>query len=118
MSQFHVSPYINFGGRAGEALEFYHKVLGGKLDQQAKRLESEGGVIIGVDGHPDYPAKVGENIAVAILGADRDHMAKIFEGLAEGGKVKGKLEKREWGGETGYLEDKFGINWVVSVEGA
>lgn len=45
-------------------------------------------------------------------------MAPIFEGLAEGGKVKGKLENRQWGGETGYLEDKFGINWVVSVEGS
>jgi PhnB protein len=116
MSQFHVSPYINFGGRAAEALEFYHQVLGGKLDQQAKRLVTDGGVIIGVDGRPDYPAKVGENMAVAIRGADRDGMAKIFGGLAEGGKVKGKLEKREWGGETGYLEDKFGINWIVSVE--
>lgn len=115
MSQVHLSPYINFAGRASEALEFYHRVLGGKLDQQAKRLESEAGVIIGVDGRPDYPAKVGENMAVAIVGADRERMAKIFEGLAEGGKVKGKLEKREWGGETGYLEDKFGINWVVTV---
>ncbi len=118
MSQFHVSPYINFGGRAREALELYHQVLGGKLDLEAKRLESEGGVIIGVDGHPDYPAKVGENIAVAIVGSDRDRMARIFEGLAEGGKVKGRLEKRQWGGETGYLEDRFGINWVVSVESA
>src|SRR5579859_98403 len=116
MSQYRISPYINLAGRAAEALEFYHQVLGGKLDQQAKRLVTDGGVIIGVDGHPQYPAKVGENLAVAILGADREAMAKIFEGLAEGGKVKGKLEKREWGGETGYLEDKFCINWIVSVE--
>ena len=116
MNQFHISPYINFGGRAGEALDFYHKVLGGKLDQQAKRLETDAGVIIGVDGHPDYPAKVGENMAVAIVGSDKERLSKIFDGLAAGGKVKGRLEKRQWGGETGYLEDKFGINWVVSVE--
>jgi len=116
MSQYRISPYINFAGRANEALEFYHHVLGGKLNLEAKRLESDGGVIIGVDGHPNYPAKVGENVAVAILGSDRERMSKIFDGLAEGGKVKGKLEKREWGGETGYLEDKFGINWIVSVE--
>jgi PhnB protein len=116
MSEYRISPYINFAGRADEALKFYHGVLGGKLDQQAKRLESEAGVILGVDGRPDFPAKVGENMAVAILGSDRAHMNKVFNGLAEGGKVKGKLEKREWGGETGYLEDKFGINWVVTVE--
>lgn len=116
MSQYRISPYINFGGRAAEALEFYHQVLGGKLDQEAKRLETDAGVIIAVDGHPDYPAKAGENMAVAITSSDHDQMAKIFEGLSAGGRVKGRLVKQQWGGEAGYLEDRFGINWVVTVE--
>jgi len=34
MSQQYLSPYINFQGRAREAMEFSHKVLGGKLDLQ------------------------------------------------------------------------------------
>ena len=34
MSKQYLSPYINFQGRAREAMEFYHKVLGGKLDLQ------------------------------------------------------------------------------------
>jgi hypothetical protein len=32
MSKIHMDPYINFQGRAREALEFYHKLLGGNLD--------------------------------------------------------------------------------------
>lgn len=32
MSKIQLSPYVNFQGRAREAMEFYHKVLGGKLD--------------------------------------------------------------------------------------
>jgi uncharacterized glyoxalase superfamily protein PhnB len=35
--------------------------------------------------------------------------------LAEGGKIKGPLTSQSG---TGYLLDKFGINWVVSVDKA
>jgi uncharacterized glyoxalase superfamily protein PhnB len=31
MSKQYLSPYINFQGRAREAMEFYQKALGGKL---------------------------------------------------------------------------------------
>lgn len=117
MSDFLISPYINFGGRADEALEFYHRALGGRLNAQAKRLETDGGAIVGVDGHPKFPAKVGENIAVTVSGSNRERMQTIFDALADGGRVKGKLTRQEWGGETGYLEDRFGINWVVTVDG-
>ena len=60
--------YINFQGRAREAMEFYHRVLGGKLDLQPAapgkrithaRLEADGAIMIATDGHPAYPAKVG-----------------------------------------------------------
>jgi PhnB protein len=118
MSQFYVSPYINFGGRAREAMEFYHTVLGGEVDLQAVRLETEGGRIVGTDGHPDYPAKAGENMAIAVGGTDKKRMTAIFDGLAEGGTVKGALAEQPWGGEVGWLMDKFGINWTVSIEKA
>jgi len=32
MSRQYIGPYINFQGRAREAMEFYHVILGGKLD--------------------------------------------------------------------------------------
>ncbi len=34
MSRQYLGPYINFGGRAREAMEFYRKGLGGHLDLQ------------------------------------------------------------------------------------
>jgi PhnB protein len=73
-------------------------------------------VIVASDGHPKYPAKVGENTAIALSSADRERITRIFKALAEGGQLKGPLTKQPWGGATGYLMDKFGINWVVSVE--
>lgn len=130
MSQQSLSPYINFQGRAREAREFYHKVLGGKLDLQAAneqgalrpagpgdrimhaRLDADGARIIGTDGHPDYPAKVGENMAVALSGTDKGRLNKIFNQLADGGTVKSPLA------DVGWLTDRFGINWMVSVDKA
>ena len=130
MSKQHLSPYVNFQGRAREAMELYQKVFGGSLDLQTSdehgkpkpagpgdrithaRLEADGARIVGTDGHPDYPAKVGENVAIAVGGTDKDRLAKIFNGLAEGGMVKMKLV------EQGFLTDKFGINWVFTIEKA
>lgn len=77
------------------------------------RLEADGAHIIGTDGHPDYPAKVGENVAVALGGTEEARLIKMFNDLAEGGQIKGPLTSRSG---TGYLLDKFGINWVVTID--
>jgi PhnB protein len=136
MSEIHVSPYVNFQGQAREAMEFYHQVLGGKLDLYTinaqgvskpaepgerithARLEADGALILGSDGHPDYPATVGENIGLALVGTEKDRMTPLFTHLAEGGKIKMPLTAQPWGTDVGWLADKFGMNWMVTVEQA
>ncbi len=136
MSQQYLGPYINFQGRAREAMEFYHQVMGGNLDLQTvdehgvfkpagpgeriahARLEADGARIFASDGHPKYPAKVGENFAIALSGTDKDRLTRIFKDLTEGGQIKGPLAKHAWGAEVGWLADKFGINWMVSIDRA
>jgi PhnB protein len=124
MSKIQLTPFVNFQGRAREAMEFYKKVLGGKLDLQTSneegriayaRLEADGAVILGSDGHPSYPAKVGENVAIALGGSDKPRLSKIFEGLAEGGRVQMPLTAQPGGAEVGWLADRFGIHWTVSI---
>jgi len=122
LSKLHLSPYVNFQGRAKEAMEFYRHVLGGKVDLQEHdgrvamaRLDADGATIVGTDGHPDYPAKAGENVAIAASGPEAEHMMKVFHGLAEGGQAKMAPSDQS---PVGYLVDKFGINWVVRIENA
>jgi PhnB protein len=136
VTTMHSSPYVNFQGKAREAMEFYQSVLGGTLDlltvstqgevrpagpgervMQA-RLEADGVLILGSDGHPTYPPTVGDNMALVVSGTDEERLAQILNGLAEGGRIKGRLSAVPWGGKTGYVEDRFGINWMVSVEPA
>lgn len=104
MSNLQLFPYVNFEGRAREALEFYHELLGGKLDlytfseKGAKpaalgdsvmyaRLEAEGVVIVGSDGRPGYPATVGDAVAFALHGTDTERITRIFERLGEGAQI-------------------------------
>lgn len=133
MSKLFLNPYINFAGRAREAFEFYQKILDGKLDllssvagQPPKpagpddaimhgRLEADGAIIMGTDGMKEYPAKVGDNFAIALGGSDVERLTKIFEQLGEGGNVKMPLKEESWGDTFGWLEDKFGINWMVNI---
>ena len=136
MSEIHVGPYVNFQGRAREAMEFYHQVLGGTLDLRTigeqgvarpagpedriaqARLEANGVLILGSDGHPSYPPTVGDNLAIALAGTDNDRLTTIFNALAEGGRIKGPLTEQPGGDRVGYLMDRFGINWIVTVEKA
>lgn len=101
-----VAPYVNFQGRAREAMELYQSILGGKLELfaadeqgaphpaapgeriQHARLSGEGFLIIGSDGHPSFPTTSGDNMALVMVGSDRPAMQEAFEKLSERGKVK------------------------------
>jgi PhnB protein len=129
-----VGPYINFQGRAREAMELYHSILGGKLELYAAdengaprpagpgdriqhaRLSGDGFLVIGSDGHPSYPASSGDNIALALVGSDRAAMQMAFERLSEGGQVKMPLTEGPWGGAAAWLADRFGINWNLDLQ--
>ena len=135
MSPIRSTPYVNFQGRAREAMEFYRKALGGTLQlssmsEQGKiqpagageriwhaRLESDDVVICASDGHPDYPPQVGNNMAIAIEGKDKNRLSKIFAALADEGRILTPLAKQPWGAEVGWLTDRFGIGWTVEVVG-
>jgi PhnB protein len=129
-----VAPYINFQGRAREAMEFYRGILGGKLELfaadehgsprpaepgdhiQHARLTGDGILIIGSDGHPSYPPTTGDNIAIVLVGNDRAAMQAAFDKLAEGGRVKMPLKEGPWGGAAAWLSDRFGINWNLDLQ--
>ena len=129
-----IAPYINFQGRAREAMERYQSILGGSLelyaaDDQGKprpaepgdriqhaRLTGDSLLLIGSDGHPSYPPTTGDNIAVVLTGSDRAVMQAAFEKLAEGGQVKMPLTDGAWGGAAAWLTDRFGINWNLDLE--
>jgi PhnB protein len=136
MSKHYVGPYVNFQGKARAAMEFCQTVLGGTLDLMTMddegaqkpagpgdrithaRLQADGATIIASDGHPSYPATLGDAMAIALGGTAKDRLTRIFNGLADGGTIKMPLSRQTWGAEVGWLTDKFGINWMISIDKA
>jgi PhnB protein len=57
-------------------------------------------------------------MALALDGTDSARLTEIFNALAQSGNLKMPLTKQPWGASVGWLTDKFGINWMVSIDRA
>ena len=132
-----VQPYLFFGGRCEEALEFYRTALGAQVDFMMRYKESPEPMPPGML-PPGFENKVmhatfriAENILMA---SDGSHEGAKFDGfslslavpaeaeakrafaaLSAGGQVKMPLTKTFWSPCFGMLTDRFGIGWMVSV---
>jgi PhnB protein len=140
-----VQPYLFFDGKCEEAIEFYKRVLGAKVNMLMRFKEApESGPDSGPDadkcgpGTPD-PNKVmhsaiqiGETTIMASDGmcggkpsfqgfslsvdAPNDAEAKrIFNALADGGQVQMPMNKTFFASSFGMVADKFGVGWMVIV---
>ena len=128
-----LTPYLTFNGKAGEAMKFYHSILGGELTMQtfgesnmAQKpeekdliihavLKKEGLTFMASDAMPSRQAKFGDNVHMSISGDDSAGLTKIFNGLASGGRIDMPLAKQFWGDTYGQLTDKFGVHWMVNI---
>jgi PhnB protein len=134
MPDLKLSPYIARDGDTREMLEYYHKVLGGKVSFQTYgespmpttdahknkimhgRLDFEGKSIMAADSPPDMPlSSTHSNISLSLTGPDEERLKKAFSELSEGGKVTMPLEKQFWGDIFGMVDDKFGTHWMVNI---
>lgn len=136
-----VQAYLFFNGRCEEAVEFYRKALGAEVEMMMRFKESPepappGMVPPGFENkimHCSF--RVGQTTVMASDGCSADKVSfegfslsvtvpneadadRVFNALAEGGKVQMPLTKTFWSPRFGMLEDRFGIGWMVSVMGA
>ncbi|MCC3763259.1 VOC family protein [Glycomyces sp. TRM65418] len=129
-----LNPYIAFDGNAQEAMEFYHGVLGGELVVNTfgeSGIEGEGAekvmhaqlttdvgyTLMASDTPPGTVHRPGQNIAISLSGDDANHLRAYWDGLSDGGEVTMPLEQQVWGDEYGSFVDRFGIVWMVNING-
>ena len=132
-----LNPYLGFRDNAKEAMEFYHSVFGGELtlstfgenqasqdpDEQDKIMHGmlvtdNGLTLMGADTPKSMTYTPGDNYSVSLSGEDEDELRRYWEGLSAGGTVAMPMEKAPWGDIFGMCADKFGVNWLVNVNGA
>lgn len=135
-----IQPYLFFDGRCEEALEFYRKALGAKVEmlmryQEAPEAPPPGTlppgsenkvmhselrigdtVVMASDGHcagkPSF-----QGFSLTVTARDEAEAKRFFAALSDGGKVTMPLGKTFFSPAFGMAADRFGVGWMVIVPG-
>ena len=134
-----VQPYLNFNGRCEEALQFYSKHLGAKIEMMMRFKEMPGPQQPGMTAPPDKilhaAFRVGdaqllasdshctgkpafEGIALAVTARDDAEAKRVFGALSDGGKVQQPLIPTFFSSSFGMVDDRFGVSWMVMAQKA
>jgi PhnB protein len=132
-----VQSYLFFDGRCEEAIEFYKKTLGAKVEMLMRFKEnpepnnamcppgSENKIMhaclrIGdtevmasdgyAKGNPEF-----KGFCLSVSAKDEAEADKMFNALGEGGKVQMPMMKTFFSPRFGMVADKFGVGWMVVV---
>ena len=57
-----------------------------------------------------------KGMAINLALADPDEVTRVFDALAEGGKITMPLGETFWSPRFGMCTDRFGTSWMVNVE--
>ena len=134
-----VQPYLFFGGRCDEALEFYRSALGAQIDfimryNESPEAPTPGMVPPGFEGKVMHTTfRIGDSV---LMGSDGSEVGtkfsgftlslsvateaeakRLFAALAVGGTVGLPIAKTFWSPCFGMVTDRFGLGWMVSVPG-
>ncbi|MFN2426994.1 MAG: VOC family protein [Candidatus Binatia bacterium] len=131
-----VHPYLFFHGRCEEAVEFYTKSLGAH-DVELMRFSDSpeptppdmlapgydnkimhgqfkvGDLVVMVSDGSRESAQTFAGFALALSVPTEADADRVFNALADGGKVGMPLAKTFWSPRFGMLSDRFGVDWMV-----
>lgn len=134
-----VQPYLIFGGRCEEAIEFYRGAVGAQVKALMRfkdapeqpppgalppgsenrvmhsELQIGSSVVMATDGGAEDAGGVFKGFALALAPADEAEARKAFDALAAGGTVVMPLSRTFWSPCFGMLTDRFGVRWMINV---
>jgi PhnB protein len=131
-----IQPYLFFGGRCEEALEFYRTALGAEIlmlsrfkdapepqglpdcfDEKVMHVSFRIGetILMASDGRCEGEQNF-DGFSLSITVPDEGEAERVFAGLGDGGLITMPLEKTFWAPKFGMLQDRFGVSWMVSVQ--
>ncbi|MFB0919236.1 MAG: VOC family protein [Clostridiaceae bacterium] len=88
------------------------------LVMNAEIVLSEDHSILLSDNMPGAPLTVGDNVTIVFNDDDTEVVTKIFNSLAEGGKIEMPLQPTFWSALYGAVVDKYGFYWNVNCSQA
>jgi PhnB protein len=129
-----LNAYLNFDGNCADAMRFYEGILGGKLDIMTfgqspmcdqmppgsgdrvmhARLAVDGGVLMASDSMPGQPYQGIKGCGLALTYPQVDDAQRVFDALAEGGRVDMPMDKTFWAEAFGMVVDRYGLLWLIN----
>jgi len=135
-----INIYLNFPGSTEEAFQFYRSIFGGEFSflqrygeiPDGDKLPSEDqqkimhislpvgnhSILMGSDSLKSVGQQVlvGNNFYVSLSVESETLADNYFQKLSVEGKVEMPMQKMFWGDYFGMVVDRYGIQWMVSVE--
>lgn len=129
-----LAPYLGFNGNCAEAMRYYERVLGGKLEKfiTAADMPHLGEACVGSDRimhaclvagdlllmagdspeHLPYEGMKGFNLTLTY--GDVSDAERVFNALSDGGTVTMPFQEQFWAERAGMVVDRFGTPWIVN----
>lgn len=133
-----LASYLSFDGNCAEAMRFYEKTLGGKLeamlryadmpmpDQNRVGAGSEdrimhaclvlpgGAQLMAGDAPSHVPFQPMRGFMLAITYDGVDEAQRVFDALAAGGQVQMPMQQTFWAQRFGMVTDRYGTPWGIN----
>jgi PhnB protein len=131
-----LNTYLVFDGNCAEAMRFYQRILGGKLDLMTHgespvaahtppgsldrimhaRLTLDGHLLMGSDAMVGHAYSGMNGFSVSLICPTAAEAKRVFDGLADGARITMPLQKTFWAEAFGMLVDRYGTPWMVNGE--
>ena len=112
-----IYPCLWFNGNAKEAAEFYTSLFNNsKICNENPMVviwSLNGQKFMGLNGGPKF--KPNPSISFFIVCETTNELETYWNKLNDNGTVLMPLDKYDWSERYGWVQDKFGINWQLSV---
>lgn len=112
-----IYPCLWFDGNAKEAMSFYVEVFGNSkiTDENPTVVISQlwGQKFMGLNGGPKF--KINPSISFTVSCNSLEETNRIWGLLVADGNPLMPIDKYPWSERYGWLADKFGVNWQISI---
>jgi predicted 3-demethylubiquinone-9 3-methyltransferase (glyoxalase superfamily) len=112
-----IYPCLWFDGQAKEAANFYCSIFkNSKITVDSPMVvnfELDGKKFMGLNGGPMF--KINPSISIFAIFETINEVNEVWDKLIEGGKALIAIDKQDWSERYGWLQDKFGLTWQISV---
>lgn len=114
-----IHPCLWFDGQAKAAADLYCSLFKNSRitadTPMVVTFELNGNKFMGLNGGPQF--KINPSISLFVVCESPEETNALWEKLIDGGKALMPLDKYDWSERSGWLQDRFGLTWQISLIG-